>query len=247
MLATEAFDLAGNPLAFPEQVEAPRDQFNINNYGEGLRPWQPKKIYYFSDTTHFDSFKGNDPEYPTSETSPSRNAPYSRIVAEAWASYKTQGDFTDDQLKEFSERPVRLIFGKSLVGGSPTGDVFEGINSTPIAYVPARGYQPPPPDLGFELGGPWAFYHQFWPAHNIEHLASLYPPEAQVTPGESLWVRLLIRNNTNRPKQVSLRSSLPPGWKQQPEWTLYKLEPHESYTVQSTLLLLPHRKAPGKT
>ncbi|HVI78419.1 MAG TPA: PIG-L family deacetylase, partial [Candidatus Acidoferrum sp.] len=33
VLATEAFDLAANPLAFPEQVEAPRDRININNYG----------------------------------------------------------------------------------------------------------------------------------------------------------------------------------------------------------------------
>src|ERR1019366_6309276 len=54
VLATEAFDLAANPLAFPEQVEAPRERLGIGNYGEGLRPWQPKKIYYFSDATHFD-------------------------------------------------------------------------------------------------------------------------------------------------------------------------------------------------
>src|SRR5581483_3996560 len=41
VLATEAFDLAANPLSFPEQVEAPRNRLGINNYGEGLRPWQP--------------------------------------------------------------------------------------------------------------------------------------------------------------------------------------------------------------
>jgi hypothetical protein len=48
-LATEAFDLAGDPLAFPEQLEAPRDPLQISNYGEGLSPWQPQKIYYLSD------------------------------------------------------------------------------------------------------------------------------------------------------------------------------------------------------
>src|SRR3981081_853579 len=58
VLATEAFDLAANPLAFPEQVSAPRNRLSINNYGEGLRTWQAKKIYYFSDTIHFDFFKG---------------------------------------------------------------------------------------------------------------------------------------------------------------------------------------------
>src|SRR5437868_3046179 len=72
VLATEPFDLAGNPLVFAEQVPAPRDRLNISNYGEGLRPWQPKKIYYFSDTIHFDFFKGKGPEYRTNEISPSR-------------------------------------------------------------------------------------------------------------------------------------------------------------------------------
>jgi len=38
VIATEAFDLAANPLAFPEQVEAPRNRLSISNYGEGLHP-----------------------------------------------------------------------------------------------------------------------------------------------------------------------------------------------------------------
>ena len=37
VLATEAFDLAANPLAFPEQLEAPRNRLSISNYGEGLQ------------------------------------------------------------------------------------------------------------------------------------------------------------------------------------------------------------------
>ena len=236
VLATEAFDLAANPLAFPEQVEAPRNRLNINNYGEGLRPWQPKKIYYFSDTTHFDFFKGNGPEYPTSDISPSRKVPYSRVAAEAWSHYKTQNDFTDAQLKEFTEMPVRFIFGKSLVGGTATSDIFEAIPPAPIAYVRARGYEPPPPGVTVELGGPWAFYQQFWRAHNIEHLAGLYSSEAQVAPGDSLWVPLLINNHTDSAKHVTLRASLPSGWTQKPEATVYTVGPHDSYALQLTLV-----------
>lgn len=52
VVATEAFDLAGDPAAFPEQIDAPRASASINNYGEGLHPWQVKKLYYFSDATH---------------------------------------------------------------------------------------------------------------------------------------------------------------------------------------------------
>src|SRR2546429_8901877 len=79
------------------------NRLNISNNGEGLRPWQPKKIYYFSDTIHFDFFKGKGPEYRTNEISPSRKIPYSQVAAEAWSHYQTQNDFTDAQLKEFTE------------------------------------------------------------------------------------------------------------------------------------------------
>lgn len=235
VLATEAFDLAANPLAFPEQVEAPRDRLNISNYGEGLRPWQPKKIYYFSDSIHFDFFKGNGPEYVTTEMSPGRNESYARIAAEAWGQYKTQNDFNDAQLKEFSEMPVRFIFGKSLVGGSATSDVFEGIPAAPISYSKAPGYEPPAPGLALELGGPWAFYRAFWRAHGIDHLEKLYSPEAQAAPGESLWVPLIIRNDTEATKQVTLHATLPAGWTTKPAATIYTVAAHDSNPIQLTV------------
>ncbi|HET9305768.1 MAG TPA: PIG-L family deacetylase [Candidatus Sulfotelmatobacter sp.] len=247
VLATEAFDLAANPLAFPEQLEAPRDRLTINNYGEGLRPWQPKKIYYFSDSIHFDFFKGNGPEYATSDMSPGRKMPYSRVAAEAWGYYKTQNDFTDAQLKEFSEMPVRFVFGKSLVGGNATSDVFEGITPTPMPYARPRGYEPPAPGVVLELGGPWAFYHTFWPAHGIEHLAKLYAPEAQAAPGESLWVPLIIRNDTDSPKQVTLHANLPPGWSEKPDAMNYTVAAHDSYAVQLTVASSATQKGTWQT
>lgn len=247
VLATEAFDLAADPLAFPEQVEAPRNRLGINNYGEGLRPWQPKKIYYFSDATHSEFYKGNGPEYPINDISPSRRIPYSRIAAEAWGFYKTQNDFTDAQLKEFTETPVRLIFGKSLVGGTATGDIFEGVTPGPIPYSKARGYEPPGESFGFELGGPWAFYHDFWQAHGIAHLGDLFSPEAQVAPGETLWVPLLIRNNTDFPQQVELHASLPAGWAQDPKALIYPVAAHDSYAVQLALKAPSSQKGTWQT
>ena len=235
VLATEAFDLAANPLAFPEQVTPPRDRLNISNYGEGLRPWQPKKIYYFSDTIHFDFFKGKGPEYSTGEISPSRKVPYSRVAAEAWSHYKTQNDFTDEQLKQFTEEPVRFIFGKSLVGGGPTDDIFQGITPNPIAFTGSRGYEPPTPQLTVELGGPWSFYRAFWRAHNFDHLADLYAPEAQVAPKETLWVPLILRNGTDTQKKVSLRALLPSGWSQKPVAETYTVDPHDDFPIQLTI------------
>jgi len=195
---------------------------------------EPKKIYYFTDANHFEFLKGAGPEYATSDISPSRKIPYSKVAAEAWGGfYKTQNDFTDAQLKEFSEMPIRLILGKSLVGGTTTGDVFEGITSNPIPYVRARGYESVGgTDVSLERGGPWSFYRQFWAAHNIEHIGKLYAPEAQVAPGETLWVPLIIHNDTDKQAQVTLHSTLPAGWSQQPNATQYTVGPHDYYSVQ---------------
>ena len=57
VLATEAFDLAGNPLAFPEQVSPPLSPDKNMSLTEGLRPWQTQKIYYFYNPT-YDIFTG---------------------------------------------------------------------------------------------------------------------------------------------------------------------------------------------
>jgi LmbE family N-acetylglucosaminyl deacetylase len=54
VLATEAFDLAGDPTVFPNQVAEPLKR--LEAYLEGLRPWQPKKIFYFPDAEREDIF-----------------------------------------------------------------------------------------------------------------------------------------------------------------------------------------------
>src|SRR5215831_20066473 len=46
VLATEAFDLASDPTAFPAQVAGASKRLEM--YLENLTPWQPKKLYYFS-------------------------------------------------------------------------------------------------------------------------------------------------------------------------------------------------------
>jgi len=72
VIATEAFDLAVNPTAFGEQVSQPRDRRNIANLTEGLHPWQPKKLYFFSDASHSDFQEGQGPQYVTKAISPSK-------------------------------------------------------------------------------------------------------------------------------------------------------------------------------
>src|SRR5271169_5445195 len=74
LLATEAFDLAGDPLVFPEQVTGPMRR--LEPYFDNLRPWQPKKIYYFPDASREDMFKGKGPSIPMTGISKSTGKPY---------------------------------------------------------------------------------------------------------------------------------------------------------------------------
>lgn len=231
VIATEAFDLAGNPLAFPEQVEAPRSHLDFSNYGEGLRPWQPKKIYFFSDSIYTDFYRGNGPQYSTKEVSVAGGKSYAQLTYDAAGYHKTQG--VQEGTMPYYEKPIHFILGKSLVGGTPTGDIFEGITAAPIAYVRARDYEPSvPPALSVELGGPWAFYSRFWPAHNIERLARLFSPQAVCLPGQSpLWVPIIIHNNTDTAERVALRPTLPAGWTETPGPMLYPVGAHGSYPI----------------
>ncbi len=237
VLATEAFDMAGDPLVFPEQVAVPRDHTSISNYGEGLRPWQPKKIYYFSDATHFDFFEGHGPIYSSAQQSPSKGLPYSKIAEGSWRYYGSQDDMPASHGAESQPQPTRFIFGKSLVKSTPTGDIFEGITAAAIPFAPALTPVPPPhSEVWLELGGPWAFYHAFWHAHNLSGLANLFSPEAGIGPGETLWVPLLIHNETDSPKQVAVHSTVPAGWKEKSAPAVYTVPPHDSYSVQMSLV-----------
>ncbi len=235
VLATEAFDMAGDLLVFPEQLTAPRNRLGINNYGEGLRVWQPKKIYFFSDATNMDFLKGKGPEYKTSDISPSKKIPYSEIAAKAWGFYKTQNDFTDAQLKTFSETPIQLVRGKSLVGGTVTGDIFEGVTATPIQFHPPAPHDPKNRQPAFELGGPWSFYRMFAVGHNLTEMQGLYNAEAQVAPGDTLWVPLLIRNDSDAEETVAVSSTLPNGWTQKPADQSYTVGPHDVFQIQLTV------------
>lgn len=77
-LATEAFFLAGDPSAFPEQIEE-----------EFIEPWQPKKLYYA--LAYGAAGLAPSVEIPTNEFSPSRFATYAELEAIALGQYRSQG------------------------------------------------------------------------------------------------------------------------------------------------------------
>ncbi len=230
VVATEAFDLAGDATAFGEQINAPRRYYDINNYGEGLHPWQVKKLYYFSDASHQDFLAHHGPTYLASDISKSKGVSYATLNKKAWLLYATQ---IDPLLDYYSNMPDYLILAKSLVKiTSPEADVWDGIDATPIAYVPPPGYHPDAhPVTSLELGGPWAFYKQFQMAHGIASALSFVKPQTAFSSNSSLWVPLLIHNDTDQARDLVLHSALGEGWTPIKD-TLYHVEAHSSYPAQ---------------
>lgn len=253
VIATEAFDLAADATAFPEQISDPRDRRNIYNLTEGLHPWQPKKLYYFSDASHTDFLQGKGPRYETTGVSQSRGVPYYRMAAEEMAFHLTQDDtgqlakqaLAKGNFKYFQE-PVLLVHGKSLVRSSLTGDIFEGVTPGPLAFVPSPGYrQPEESGLAADLGGPWSFYRAFWKAHGLDQLPGLLAsPEVGIAAGERLHLPVLLHNGTGEARDMTLSAALPAGWSVLAGQAIYPVGPHQTYTVQ-TLLAPPPKPDPA--
>jgi len=252
IIATEAFDLAGDPTAFPEQVAAPEDRLWYGNLMEGLRAWQPKKLYYYTDASHFDFLKGKGPEYSMTAISPSQRVSYARLAAKELSFHRTQyGDdpakaLASNNLKDY-EVPLAFVLAKSLIGGAATDDILAGAGGGAIAFAPVRGYRPPesPAGLSLELGQAWAFYRRFYPAHNLDVMPGLLAPELGVGSGAHFPVMLLVHNPTDKPITFELRSQLPPGWsvdstspQHSHPWPMrvFTAGPHDDLTVRVRLV-----------
>ena len=258
VLAVEAFDAAGDATAFPEQVSPPRDRTGMANLTEGLLPWQPEKLYFMTDAFEDWGPYWHDPEtlptyrktivdhtgpvYETSTISPSRHKSYAEITAEHQAFYLTQeGDIGVKALRSGNfadfDYHVHLIFGKSLVGGTVTGDVFDGVSQQPIAFARVQGYEGPQQNgLSFEIGDPWRFYALFWKAHDLDRLAELIPiPEATPEAGGTLALNFLACNRTTQPAEIRVIPTMSAGWTAQQQFTKYPVRAGECYPIQILL------------
>src|SRR4029077_10161379 len=147
VLAKEAFDLAGDPVAFPEQVAGPTKR--LEPLLENLLPWQPKKIYFFPDADREDLFRGKGPEYSVKDISKSSKQPYWRMALDSFRSHQTRAKSFLARLAQMDEAQMEkvatprggwtdaqhFVLGKSLVGGSVSGDIFEGITPAAIPFA----------------------------------------------------------------------------------------------------------------
>jgi LmbE family N-acetylglucosaminyl deacetylase len=224
VLATEAFDLAGDPAAFPSQVAAPLRR--LEPYLENLRPWQPKKIYYFPDADRDDIFRGKGPEYSVKEISKTSKKAYWRAALDSFRLHETQAKSFLDRLSKMDDAAIekmaeadgwadvqRFVLGKSLVGGSVTGDVFENVTADAIPFSRAAvAPEPQATGVSIELAGPWSYYAEFRRVHGLENLPHPEPPEIALQAGSSLVIPVWLKNETAEAREVTLSADLPHGW-----------------------------------
>ena len=246
VIATEAFDISGDPTQYAEQVTPARDPGNISNLTEGLHPWQAQKLYYFSDAAHTDFLEGQGPRYSAGATSPSKHESYARLSAEECSFHLTQSDSgyaarealeKNDLKNTYFTEDSRFVFGKSHVPSTKTGDLFEGVTHDAIAYVSAPGYKEAPMHgASLSLGGPWHFYAQFCPTHGVGHVTSLLPPEILAGTNTTVSIPYILNNAGNSPTRANLQVTAPPGWEVRFTGKPVELKPGDTYAGRILLV-----------
>ena len=252
VLATEAFDLAGDPAAFSEQVAGPMKR--LEPLLENLRPWQPKKIYYFADADREDIFRGKGPDYSVKDISKTSKQPYWRIALDSFRAHQTQAKSYIDKIAQMDEAQIEklatsedgwgedqhYVLGKSLVGGSVTGDIFEGIMPGAIPFVrPEVSAEPTRPELSIELAGPWSFYADFRRAHALTNLPHPEPPEIALEARGTMAIPLWIRNRTAKMQEITLSATLPAGWAAQSGTGKFTVAAQQTAAARIEVLLPP--------
>lgn len=222
VLATEAFDLANDPAAFPAQVAGASKRLEI--YLENLTPWQAKKLYFFSDAGDQKQFVGSGPAYSVREVSPSQKKPYWRLAMDAAMPHLTQfpveihslSKMSDDELNKMMSdpkagwwpEPMTLIFGKSSVPTERTADVFAQGRSQENQRPGIAGSKSAPiPSV--ELAGPWLYYQEFYQRHGLT-LPETKEPEIGIKAGSTLSVPLVVTHSPNQ--EVEVTATARNGW-----------------------------------
>jgi len=228
VLATEAFDLAGNPVVFPSQLAGASAHREI--YLENLQTWQVKKIYYFPDASDEKQFSGMGPGYSIKEVSPSQKKPYWRIALDAATTHLTQYPADIERIQKMSDaeaekmmsdpdaawwtEPETLIFGKAYYSSKATDDVFANLEGEPHRCQElSTKVQRPSAGTTVKLGGPWGYYQSFREAHCLSSLRVADPPEIAVMAGAQVYVPLTIAHASNKPLKLQLKVEAPKSWK----------------------------------
>jgi LmbE family N-acetylglucosaminyl deacetylase len=228
ILAEEAFDLAGDPNAFPEQLE------------QGLEVWQPRRLFFNGSTwwkKDLADIAKSDPDWFSVDVGgydPLLGLSYTEIAGRSRSMHKSQG------FGAAETRGESLEYLKLIKGDRPkTKDIFEGIDMTwgrlPECVGAAaalqqviRSFDPLHPEgsiAGLKaLKDTWASSVDPWIEHArfradlliadcsglvVEMLAE-QPYVTLTQESDSVTLRALVRNRTDVPLSVFASGSVGP-------------------------------------
>ena len=135
------------------------------------------------------------------------------------------------------DKPIQNLSG--ITDNVFTGVVPEGIPfQRPPGYIAATYSKPE-----IEIGDPWNFYHKFWQAHGLDHLADIVAPELSVHVGRQFMIPLIVHNPTHAPINVTFSVKSPEGFKVQPVLPL-SIAPYTQGYVRVSAVA-PTTKLPG--
>src|SRR5260221_2138874 len=232
VLATEAFDMANDPTAFPAQVAGATKRLEV--FLENLTPWQPKNLYFFSDADDQKKFAGTGPAYSVKEISPSQKKPYWRLAMDAATPHLTQfpaemhqltamsdeqiAKFMDDPQHSWWAEPMTLIFGKAAAKADVTEPIFPQNEAAPDPTrrtINTGGGHYPLLDAGsLRLGGPWLYYSEFRRVHKLESpLGPIDGPEILIKAGNVLQIPFVLSHDPGGPTDFDVSVAAPSGWK----------------------------------
>ena len=151
VLSSEAFDAAGDPTRFPEQLK----YVNI---------WQPKRLVWNSYSPGFQNSTPEEPTYikiPLGNFNPLLGASYSEIAAEARSMHRSQG------FGSAKTRDQRTDYALHIKGTPAQNDLFDGID---VSWNRIPGGAP----IGKAMENVISSFSIFNPAKSVPALLAIY-------------------------------------------------------------------------
>ena len=194
--AVEAFDLAGDPTVFPEQLAEPREREDIL---DGLKPWQPKRLLFTGFGTEARNLPSAAVTSSLDDVSPRTKETYGQMIADAWQWHRSQHRDGGGMTLGPGANPPR----SRARSGSTTYFLAKDMSAAPASA---------PPLPAFRLGGNWEFYQQLWRTHHLNHPEVLDALALSIQPQDTLRLPLIFENRSDSPAKVAVSCRLPQGW-----------------------------------
>ncbi len=240
-LATEAFEAAANPQAFPELI-----------HEEGLSPWRIRKLYW---VTYGESASLKLPTDGVAQGALAIASPgktYAQIALDAESSHRSQG--FDKFLAMMAQpgqrpptRPESFLLVKSRVPVNPAAekDLFDGIAGANVesqeaqhdilaaSLTPANAgpSSAPPVEARIQPSQPVRNYRDWLAANGIARLMARLPAHVPVTQGAASPVVVEVINHTDTAQAGQVALQAPAGWNVDAATKPYQVGPHGTAAI----------------